>query len=322
MTKVTLAGGAGYTAGELIRILLHHPEVMLTAVQSTSNAGNPVAQVHTDLAGDTDLRFSAEADPEADVLFLCMGHGQSRAFLEANPHLHHLRIIDLSQDYRLLPGNEGFVYGLPEQHRTEIRQARHIANPGCFATAIQLALLPLAASGWVQGPVHLSGITGSTGAGQKPTETTHFSWRSANISHYKLFSHQHLQEVSQLLRTAHPSNAEVPVYFVPYRGNFARGILVTAYLPFEGSLTQLQELYAAYYAGHPFTHVTDRDLDVKMVTNTNKCLLQVQLLQGQAVITAVIDNLLKGASGQAVQNLNLMMDWEETTGLKLKGSAF
>jgi N-acetyl-gamma-glutamyl-phosphate reductase len=322
MTTVTIAGGAGYTAGELIRILLRHPKVQLTAVQSTSNAGNPICQVHTDLVGDTDLRFSPEVDPRAEVLFLCMGHGQSRAYLEAHPHLRAQRIVDMSQDYRLQPQQETFVYGLPEQHRAAIAQAQHVANPGCFATAMQLALLPLAASGWVQAPVHISGITGSTGAGQKPTDTTHFSWRSANISHYKLFSHQHLAEVQQLMRTAHSGNGEGPVYFVPYRGNFARGILVTVYTPFSGTATQLQELYEAYYAPHPFTHVTTQEVDVKMVTNTNKCVLQVQLLQGQAVITAAIDNLLKGASGQAVQNLNLMMGWDEKTGLDLKANQF
>lgn len=320
--RIGIIGGAGYTGGELLRLLLNHPQADIVYIHSKSNAGNPVHQVHTDLVGETDLRFADRHDAPVDVVFLCMGHGESRKFLDANPQFLDTSIIDLSQDYRLAASAQGFVYGLPEQHREAIQSAKHIANPGCFATAMQLALLPLASQGLLTGQVHISGVTGSTGAGQALSATSHFSWRSNNLSHYKLFTHQHLNEVHQLLHS-YPTNGQgQQVFFVPYRGNFTRGILVTAYAPTLLDEPALVQLYEDYYRSHPFTHLSTDNIDLKQVVNTNKALLYVQKLEGMAVITSAIDNLLKGASGQAVQNMNLMFDLPEDTGLRLKPVAF
>lgn len=320
MIKIGVIGGAGYTGGELLRILLHHPEAELAFVHSKSNAGNPLYAVHGDLIGVTERKFDSSFHAEVDLLFLCMGHGDSRKFLDENPELKQCKIIDLSQDYRIQPDTEDFVYGLPEQYKTEIQQATHIANPGCFATAMQLALLPLASEGLLKEAVHISGTTGSTGAGQKLSPTSHFSWRNDNLSHYKLFTHQHLREVKQMVK----SNGQdaPPIFFVPYRGAFTRGILVTAYTPTLLEEPALVQLYTDFYRKAAFTHVSTADIHLKQVVNTNKCVVHVQKKEGQAVITAAIDNLQKGASGQAVQNMNLMFGLEETTGLHFKANAF
>ncbi len=321
MLKIGIIGGAGYTAGELIRLLLHHPAAEIAFVQSRSSAGRPVASVHDDLVGDTDLRFVAEVPAEPDVLFLCSGHGESKAFLEKNQFSNSLKIIDLSHDFRLhRPGND-FVYGLPELNRTAICEAQKIANPGCFATAIQLALLPLAAEGLLNDEVHVHAITGSTGAGQQPTDTTHFSWRSNNLSIYKPFGHQHLGEIGQSLRQLQPGFGHA-VNFIPVRGDFTRGIFASAYTRCEATESQLKELYRTFYHDAPFTKITDENPSLKQVVNTNKCLLFLEKHEDRILIISLIDNLLKGASGQAVQNMNLMCGLPETAGLNLKASAF
>lgn len=316
-----IVGGAGYTGGEAIRLLLRHPEVELRAVQSTSNAGNALWEVHGDLLGETDMRFSAEVDPSVDVLFLCLGHGDSRKFLEAQKLPESLRIVDLSQDFRLAASAEGFVYGLPEMQRSAIQKATRIANPGCFATAIQLGLLPLAAGGLLRGEVHVSAITGSTGAGQKLAPTSHFSWRVGNLSTYKEFEHQHLAEILQSLRDLQPAWVG-ELDFIPYRGDFARGIIASIYTPFAGSQADAEALYADFYRDAPFTFVSPRGVDLKQVVNTNKCLLHLAKHGDKLLITSVIDNLLKGAGGQGVQNMNLMLGLDEAAGLRLKPSAF
>ena len=315
MIKVGIIGGAGYTAGELIRILVNHPEAEIVFVHSSSNAGNPLHAVHSGLLGDTDLRFSDSWDLGAvDVLFLCSAHGKSREFWEQNPRPAGLKVVDLAQDYR--DESEGYVYGLPEWQRDKIRGASLIANPGCFATAIQLGLLPLAAEGLLNETVHVTAITGSTGAGVKPSATTHFSWRNDNISTYKVFEHQHLKEICRNLA---PSQE---IQFVPMRGDFARGIFasITLSCPLDGA--QALALYKDYYADAPFTFVSDTPVDLKQVVNTNKCLLSLEKHGDTLVVSSVIDNLLKGASGQAVQNMNLIFGIPETSGLKLKASAF
>ena len=338
MIKVGILGGAGYTAGELLRILVNHPEVEIVFVHSTSNAGNYLYEVHGGLFGDTDLRFSDSWDLDAiDVLFLCSAHGKSREFWEQNACPAGLKVIDLAQDYR--DESDGYVYGLPEWQRDRIRAARKVANPGCFATAIQLALLPLARAGLLQDTVHVTAITGSTGAGVKPSETTHFSWRTDNLSTYKVFEHQHLKEICRNLSliachpepTCHPEPAEgsldyarddIKIQFVPMRGDFARGIFasVTVACPLDGEAAL--KLYKDYYADAAFTFVSERPVDLKQVVNTNKCILALEKHGDTLVISSVIDNLLKGASGQAVQNMNLICGLPETTGLKLKASAF
>ena len=317
--KVGIIGAAGYTGGELLRILIHHPAAEVVFANSQSQAGKPVYETHTDLLGDTDLIFtSALPFEEADVIFLCSGHGKSRGFLEQNQVPDTVKIIDLSTDYR--DESEGFVYGLPELNRDKIREARKVANPGCFATTVQLALLPLAAAGRLD-EVHVSAVTGSTGAGQALSASTHFSWRNNNVSVYKAFTHQHLAEIRQSL-TGLQEDFSGEINFLPYRGNFSRGIMANVYLNFEGSLEEAQALFEAYYAGHPFTHISHRPIDVKQVVNSNKCILELQKHGKKLLITSITDNLLKGASGQAVQNMNLMFGIDEKTGLNLKTISF
>ena len=320
MVKVGIIGGAGYTAGELIRLLINHPQVEIAFIHSTSNAGNLVCDVHGGLIGETDLRFSAEYDLTAiDVLFLCSAHGQSRKFWEENPAPVTLKIIDLAQDFR--DESCGYVYGLPEINRSRIAATSRLANPGCFATAIQLALLPLAANSLLTDQVHITAITGSTGAGVKPGATTHFSWRSDNMSVYKAFEHQHLIEIGRTLKTLQPS-FDKAVNFVPMRGDFARGIFASVYT--ESALTEEEAvaLYNDFYKDAAFTFVAQKDVDLKQVVNTNKALVHVAKYGNKLHIVSTIDNLLKGASGQAVQNMNIMFGFDEKTGLNLKPSAF
>ena len=320
MIKVGIIGGAGYTAGELLRILVNHPEVEIVFVHSTSNAGNFLYDVHGGLFGDTQLRFSDSYDLHAiDVLFLCSAHGKSREFWAENARPAGLNVVDLAQDYR--DESEGYVYGLPEWQRDRILGADKIANPGCFATAIQLALLPLAAAGLLKSTVHVTAITGSTGAGVKPSATTHFSWRTDNLSTYKVFEHQHLKEIGRNLGLLQGADS-IDIQFVPMRGDFARGIFASVTV--ETSLTgeEALKLYQDYYAGAAFTFVSDRPVDLKQVVNTNKAIVAPEVHGGTLVVSSVIDNLLKGASGQAVQNMNLIFGIPETTGLKLKASAF
>ena len=312
--KIGIIGGAGYTGGELLRILIHHPEAEIVYINSKSQAGKPVYSTHTDLLGDTDLTFSDELHTNVDVIFLCSGHGESKKFLVAHPKFKAVKIVDLSTDFR--DQSEGFVYGLAELQKNKIRQANHVANPGCFATSIELALLPLALAGLIHDDVHVSAVTGSTGAGQSLSPTGHFSWRSNNISIYKAFTHQHLTEIGMVISSFH--RAEPTVNFIPYRGTFTRGIMANVYTKFLGTLEEAKTLYQNYYAEHPFTHISDIPVDVKQVVNTNKCLISLEVHEGNLLITSVIDNLTKGASGQAVQNMNLMFGLEETAGLKLK----
>ncbi len=322
MIQAGIVGGAGYTAGELIRILLNHPQARLAFVQSSSNAGNPVYQVHRDLLGDTEMTFVAEpAFTRCDVLFLCMGHGKSKEFLAARSIPEQVGIIDLSHDYRLKATGNDFVYGLPELNREVIRTSRHIANPGCFATGIELTLLPLAAAGLLTDEVHVHAITGSTGAGQAPSQTSHFSWRSSNLSIYKAFEHQHLDEIIQSVKQLQPS-FDKPVNFIPVRGNHTRGILVSAYTTYQGTLDEALNCYESYYSAHPFVFVTRENPDLKQVVNTNKALLHLEKHGNKLMILSVTDNLLKGASGQAVQNMNLMFGLDEKAGLNLKPVSF
>ena len=312
--KIGIIGGAGYTGGELLRILIHHPEAEIVYINSKSQAGKLVYSTHTDLLGDTDLTFSDELHTDVDVIFLCSGHGESKKFLVAHPEFKAVKIVDLSTDFR--DQSEGFVYGLAELQKNKIRQANYVANPGCFATSIELALLPLASAGLIHDDVHVSAVTGSTGAGQSLSPTGHFSWRSNNISIYKAFTHQHLTEIGMVISSFH--RAEPTVNFIPYRGTFTRGIMANVYTRFSGTLEEAKTLYQNYYAEHPFTHISDIPVDVKQVVNTNKCLISLEVHEGNLLITSVIDNLTKGASGQAVQNMNLMFGLEETAGLKLK----
>lgn len=330
MINVGIIGGTGYTAGELLRILLYHPQVEVKFVYSTSRAGTPVSAVHTDLAGETALRFVGEVQ-EADVLFLCLGHGVSRSFLTENPQPAKVKVIDLGNDFRLDGHFEvggqarDFVYGLPEFRRDEIRKASNIANPGCFATAIQLALLPLVKAGVWEDEVHIHALTGSTGAGRSLSETSHFSYRNNNISIYKPFSHQHLGEIGMTLQQqAHTfaSSALPAINFLPLRGDFPRGIFASLYTRCALSEAELKALYDAYYQDAAFTFRVDGALSMKDVVNSNRCLLKVEKHADKVLITSVIDNLVKGASGQAVQNMNLMMGWDEKLGLRLKPSGF
>ncbi|MCU0420305.1 MAG: N-acetyl-gamma-glutamyl-phosphate reductase [Cyclobacteriaceae bacterium] len=318
--RAGIVGGAGYTGGETLRLLLQHPQVKIAFVQSRSQAGKPVTQVHSDLVGETDLTFTAAGDA-AEVIFLCLGHGESKKLL-SETSFGNARLIDLGNDFRLGDSVAGlnFVYGLPEFQRQAIKQARHVANPGCFATAIQVGLLPLAHAGRL-GEVHTTGITGSTGAGQKLQDTTHFTWRANNISAYKTLTHQHLGEIGQTLRALQPG-FDRPINFVPWRGDFTRGIYVTSVVDFAGSQADANELYRHYYADHPFTHVTDLMIDLKQVVNTNKCLVHLEVVGKKLAIHSALDNLIKGASGQAVQNMNLMFGLDETAGLRLKANAF
>jgi N-acetyl-gamma-glutamyl-phosphate reductase len=320
--KAGIIGGAGYTGGETLRLLLNHPKVEVAFVQSRSQAGKPVTSTHTDLIGETDLIYSSGFNQQVDVLFLCLSHGESKKLLNENTFPDSTRIIDLGNDFRLgdKAGDREFVYGLPEFQREKIKSAKNIANPGCFATTIQLGLLPLAKSGLLK-EVHTTGITGSTGAGQKLQDTAHFTWRANNISAYKTLTHQHLGEINQTLKKLQPDFSE-DVNFVPWRGDFTRGIFVTSVVKCELSLAQLNSLYKEFYAAHPFTHVIDETLDLKQVVNTNKCLIHLEKVGNKLAIHSVTDNLLKGASGQALQNMNLMFGFDESDGLKLKSTVF
>lgn len=318
--KVGVIGGAGYTAGELLRLLVNHPEAEVVFVHSTSNAGNPVWRVHEGLVGDTDLVFADTYDLGAvDVLFLCSGHGFSKKFWEENALPGHLKVIDLAQDFR--DESCGYVYGLPEVNIDRIRGARLVANPGCFATAIQLGLLPLAAAGAICSDVHTTAVTGSTGAGVKPGATTHFSWRVDNLSVYKAFGHQHLAEINRTLHRLQPS-ITAGINFVPVRGDFARGIFAMSYLSTPLSQDEAMALFKDYYAGAVFTHVMDAPVDLKQVVNTNKCVISLEKHDDKLLVISAIDNLLKGASGQAVQNMNIICGLPQDTGLRLKPSAF
>ncbi len=322
MKKIGIIGGAGYTAGELLRLLINHPEVSIDFVHSSSNAGEPVANIHQGLLGETDLVFS-DTHPleDIDVLFLCSAHGHSRKFWEENKRPEGLRVIDLAQDFR--DESEGYVYGLPEINRDRIASAHSVANPGCFATALQLSLLPLAAAHLLPagGDICITALTGSTGAGVKPGATTHFSWRSDNISVYKPFTHQHLIEIGATLRKLQPGN-DAHINFIPMRGDFARGIFAVTHLDCPLSEEEAVALYKDFYKDAPFTVVSDRPVDLKQAVNTNKAVIHVEKHDGKLLITCAEDNLLKGASGQAVQNLNIMLGIDERTGLRLKPSAF
>lgn len=321
MIKVGIIGGAGYTAGELLRLLIHHPEVTINLVHSTSHAKEPITKVHRDLLGDTDLVFDGELQFDVDVLFICSGHGKSKAFVESNPIPENVKIIDLSNDYRIEDGSHKFIYGLPEQNAEDIATAKYIANPGCFATSIELAFLPLAANKLLNKELHVTAITGSTGAGQQPTGTSHFSWKNNNVSVYKAFEHQHLAEIGQTLFAKNKIEEE-EIVFLPVRGNFSRGILAMCYTDVDKNIEELTALYEAFYKDAPFVVLSDVNPDVKQVVNTNKCVLYLQKHNNKLMIISAIDNLVKGASGQAVQNMNIMFGLDQTTGLKLKPVAF
>ena len=330
---VGILGAAGYTGGELIRLLLNHPEAKIVFANSESNAGNPIAEVHEGLYGDTDLRFTSDMPfDEVDVVFFCFGHGKSEAFLKEHTIPANVKIIDLAQDFRI-KGNHDYVYGLPEIHKEQTAHAMHVANPGCFATCIQLGLLPAAKMGIINDDIAVNGITGSTGAGQKPGATTHFSWRNNNMSTYKLFTHQHLHEICQSLNEVRPEGnpaigspiddgGKVSIDFIPYRGDFARGIYVTSVIKTDVDIEDIVNAYKDFYKEAAFTHYVDKPIDLKQVVNTNKCLVHCDKFGNKLVVTSVIDNLLKGAVGQAVQNMNIMFSLPEDTGLRLKASAF
>ena len=322
--KVGIIGGAGYTGGELIRLLIHHPGVSVSFIHSRSNAGKPVHSVHQDLLGDTELKFSGELNDDIDVLFLCLGHGESKKFLGENKIADQVKVIDLANDFRLSQSSKhearSFVYGLPELNRDQIKKANNVANPVCFATTIQLGLLPLAKAGLLK-DVYTTGITGSTGAGQSLSATSHFSWRENNIQAYKTLSHQHLGEIGESLKQLQPAG-DIHVNFVPWRGDFTRGIFISSQLPCDLSIIELNKLYEDFYSGHPFTYITKESVFLKQAVNTNKCIIQLEQVGSQLVVHSVADNLLKGASGQAVQNMNLMFGLDETSGLKLKANYF
>lgn len=321
--KAGIVGGAGYTGGELIRLLIHHPNVTIAFIHSRSNAGKSIDTVHADLVGETNLFFTDSCSNDIDVLFLCLGHGESRKFLEQHPVENHIKIIDLSQDFRLSAtahlNDRNFIYGLPELNKSAIQSADSIANPGCFATAIQLGLLPLAKAGLLQ-DVYTTGITGSTGAGQSLSDTSHFSWRANNIQAYKTLTHQHLKEINQSLIQAGAVNPDIS--FVPWRGDFTRGIFISSTLTLDYSLEQVYGLYHEFYQEHPFVVVNEKAVFLKQVVNTNKCVIHIEKAGTKLVVHSAIDNLLKGASGQAVQNMNLLFGIDETTGLQLKSIAF
>jgi len=345
MIKIGILGAAGYTGGELIRLLINHPEAEIVFANSESNAGNLVSDVHEGLIGETDLQFTAEMPfDKVDVVFFCFGHGKSEAFLKEHTIPNNVKIIDMAQDFRIAAPTHDYVYGLPEIHRAQIAKCQHLANPGCFATCVQLGLLPLAKAGLLKNDVAVNAITGSTGAGQKPSATTHFSWRNNNMSIYKVFTHQHLHEICQSLNELRPATApavadtlvaqpkanEITIDFIPYRGDFARGIFCTEVVKFEGdegsatnpTAEQLSALYKEFYNDAAFTHYSDKDIDLKQVVNTNKAIVHIDKFGSKAVITSMIDNLLKGAVGQAVQNMNIMFGIDEKAGLNLKSSAF
>ncbi|MCQ2239226.1 MAG: N-acetyl-gamma-glutamyl-phosphate reductase [Bacteroidaceae bacterium] len=345
MVKVGILGAAGYTGGELIRLLINHPEAEIVFANSESNAGNKVYDVHEGLLGETELTFSSEMPfDQVDVVFFCFGHGKSEAFLKEHTIPENVKIIDLAQDFRIAAPTHDYVYGLPETHKDIIKQCNHLANPGCFATCVQLGLLPLAKAGLLKHDVSVNAITGSTGAGQKPGATTHFSWRNNNMSVYKVFTHQHLHEICQSLNELRPASApavidtlvaqpagdDITIDFIPYRGDFARGIFCTEVVKFDGeegtatnpTQEQLADMYKTFYQDAVFTHYIDKALDLKQVVNTNKALVHIDKFGNKAVITCMIDNLLKGAVGQAVQNMNLMFNLDERMGLNLKANAF
>ena len=321
MVRVGILGAAGYTGGELIRLIINHPQAEIVFANSESNAGNLICDVHEGLMGETDMRFTAEMPfGEVDVVFFCFGHGKSRAFLQEHTIPSHVRIIDLAQDFRIA-GEHDYVYGLPETHRQEISTCMHLANPGCFATCIQLGLLPALKAGIISGDIHTNGITGSTGAGQKPGATTHFSWRNDNISIYKTFTHQHLHEINQTIHELQPQY-DGQMFFIPQRGCFTRGIFVTSYARCNTPIEEVKAIYEDYYRDAAFTHVVSTSPDMKQVVNTNKALVYVERYADQLLMVSCIDNLLKGAVGQAVENMNLMFGLPEDTGLRLKASAF
>jgi N-acetyl-gamma-glutamyl-phosphate reductase len=325
MIKVGIIGGSGYTAGELIRILMHHPKATIDFVYSTTNAGKPLSYAHHDVLGDIEMNFTDTINPKVNVVFLCLGHGKSKQFLEENQFEIYTRIIDLGNDFRLVKENsfkgKVFTYGLPELNKKEIKNANYIANPGCFATAIQLALLPLAYYSLLTNDVHINATTGSTGAGVQPSETTHFSWRANNMSHYKAFEHQHLGEINQSISELQ-NNFNKELLFIPNRGDFTRGIFATLYTIMEEEINTIVEKYTTYYENHPFVHITTTAINLKQVVQTNKCIISLVKKGNHLLITSIIDNLTKGASGQAIQNMNLMFGLEETTGLLLKPSGF
>ncbi len=322
MIKVGIIGGAGYTAGELIRLLINHPDVEIIFVNSTSNAGNLITDVHEGLYGETTMRFTDELPlDEIDCLFFCTAHGDTKKFMESHTVPDTVKIVDLSMDYRIKSPEHDFVYGLPELNRRQICSAKHIANPGCFATCIQLGVLPLAKHLMLNSDIHVNAITGSTGAGVKPSATSHFSWRNDNISIYKPFTHQHLAEIKQSFSQLQNS-FDSAIRFIPVRGNFSRGIFATTYLDCKVGIDEIRKIYEEYYSDHSFTFVVDKNPDLKQVVNTNKCLIYLQKYEDQLLVVSVIDNLLKGASGQAVHNMNLLFGLEETIGLHLKPSAF
>ena len=321
MIRVGILGAAGYTGGELIRLLLNHPEVQIVFANSESNAGNPVSDVHEGLIGDTDLLFTDQMPfDKVDVVFFCFGHGKSQQFLAEHKIPEGVKIIDLAQDFRI-KGPHDYVYGLPEINKSAIEQAKHLANPGCFATAIQLALLPAAAMGLLTEDVSVNAITGSTGAGQKPSSTTHFSWRMGNLSIYKPFTHQHLAEIRQSIQQVQ-GHLEASIDFIPYRGDFARGVFCTSVIKTQAPAEDVISGYKEFYRDAAFTHYCDKALDLKQVVNTNKALVHADAFEGRILVTSCIDNLLKGAVGQAVQNMNLMFGIDEKAGLLLKASAF
>ena len=325
MIKAGIIGGAGYTAGELIRLLINHPQVAIDFIFSTSNAGNAVSHIHQDLLGFTDLKFSSEINTTVDVLFLCLGHGNSKAFLEKNSFSKETKIIDLSNDFRLTNDavfdNKPFVYGLPELNKEAIKNANYLANPGCFATAIQLALLPLASTQNIKADVHVNAVTGATGAGTSLSATIHFTWRDNNFSHYKAFNHQHLGEINESVKQLQKEQTN-DIIFIPNRGDFSRGIFATLYTEFDGSLEDAKTIYKDFYKDAKFTFVSDDAIHLKQVVNTNKCIIHLHKHGNKLLITSVIDNLLKGASGQAVQNMNLMFNLNENEGLQLKVTYF
>lgn len=327
--KIGIIGGAGYTGGELIRLLVNHPYAVLSFIHSRSNAGKLVSAVHQDLIGDTNLTFTGDlnflSDGNIDVLFLCLGHGESKKFLTENKVADNIKIIDLANDFRLAQdatiGNRSFVYGLPETNKEKIQSAHNLANPGCFATAIQLGLLPLAKAGLLK-DIYTTGITGSTGAGQSLSGTSHFSWRANNIQAYKTLTHQHLGEIGQSLLQQQVGGDAIDLSFVPWRGDFTRGIFISSTINCDLSVEELHVLFEEFYKGHPFTHVSKEPIFLKQVVNTNKAVIQLEKAGSKLVVHSVIDNLLKGASGQAVQNMNLMFGIDETAGLRLKATAF
>ena len=324
MKTVGIIGGSGYTGGELMRLVINHPALSLDFVYSSTRPGTPISDTHQDLLGQLDLAFTDQVNTLVDVLFLCLGHGNSSAFLEQHTFSSHTIIIDLSNDFRLKAdvhfGGREFVYGLPEINRTAIEKATAIANPGCFATAIQLALLPLANAKKIKDTVHINATTGSTGAGVGLSATSHFSWRNNNISWYKPFTHQHLGEIGETLKQAQGEDTDL--LFLPQRGDFTRGIFATSYTAFDGTIEEAYALYETFYQAAPFTQVAKKEVHLKLVVNSNQCFLHLYKHKGQLLITSVIDNLIKGASGQAIQNLNIMMGWEENLGLQLKTSIF